>query len=990
MIDNIAVLKKVIFLIIFCIPVVAFGQTATISGKITDESGEGLIGASIYLEGTTIGGITDIDGNYKIGGIKAGNQLVVFSYLGFSTVKESITFAEGQTITKNITMAEDILMLNEAIVVGYGSTEVKDLTGSVTSISSDRFQTGNVTTPEQLVVGKIPGVKITSNSGMPGAGSKIRIRGGTSLNASNDPLIVIDGVPLDNDGIDGAGNALSLVNPDDIDNISVLKDASAAAIYGSRAANGVIIITTKKGKAIDEKKVRVGFSTSNGVSMITNYIDVMDGDQFRDLVNAYGTATEASRLGTENTDWQKEIYQLGFTTDNDLTITGGIKGLPYRVSLEYFHENGILKRATLDRVGGSVNLSPSFFKDHLKVNVNAKYFNTQNFFANQDAIGAATNFDPTQPVFSGDESFGGYFEWTTGSNPNPLAARNPLGLIEQKDDESSVNRFIGNIELDYRFHFLPELRANLNLGTDIARSKGSILIPETAASNFTNDGLATKFEHEKDNRLIEFYLNYRKELNAINSKIDLTGGYSFQEWESFKPAFPELNALGDTTKPAGVNPTQAANALMSFFGRANLGYKEKYLLTVTLRNDGSSRFSPDTRWGLFPSVAFAWNVSQEPWLKGSAGLSYLKFRLGWGVVGQQDINNDYPYIANYSEGDLTAQYQFGDTFYTVMRPDGFDGNIKWEETSSYNAGVDFGIWNNRVNGAVDIYYKKTEDLIGDIPVPAGSNFTNRILTNVGTLENKGIEFNIGVMVIDKDNTTLEIGFNGTANKNKITRLTKIQDPDDPGILVGGINGGVGNNIQIQSVGFPINSFYLYEQLYDEDGNPIEGAYADINGDSVVNANDFRQIENPDPDFYAGLFVAFTHKKWNAGLSMRGDFGNYVYNNINSDRANYNTVGGVNTLYNATTNFYETEFIDPQYFSDIYLENASYVRLDNLYVGYNFGRVANDLMNLRISAIMNNVLVISGYSGLDPEVPDGIDKRIFPRPRTFIVQLNLDF
>jgi iron complex outermembrane receptor protein len=974
------------------LPSLASAQQATLTGKVTDESGEGLIGATVLLEGTTIGGITDVDGSYSVSNIPAGTYNVLFTYVGYTKNSRQVTLAAGQTLIVNMTLAENVLLLNEAVVVGYGTTQTKDLTGAVTQLSTEDFLSGNVNTAEQLITGKVAGVQITSNGGAPGSGSRIRVRGGSSLNASNDPLIVIDGVPVDNDGIAGSANALNLINPDDIESIALLKDASAAAIYGSRAANGVLLITTKKGKSGGD--FQVNFSSNNAVTAIAKYTEVMTADEYRAFVNEFGTETQKGLLGAANTDWQREIYRLGFATNNDISFTGGIKNLPYRLGLEYYGEDGILKRSALDRYGATLNLNPKFFDDHLSFDANGKFSYTNNFFADQGAIGAAVAFDPTKPVNSDSELYGGYYEWLTATGqPNVLATRNPLGLLNQRDDESNVYRFLGNVAVDYKFHFLPELRANLNVGGDFSRSNGTVFVPAEAASNFNRGGVDNEYEQEKNNKLLEFYLNYAKTFGV--HKVDATAGYSYQNWFTMSPAFPDLNVAGDTVNVADPFPFETENTLISFFGRINYTLKERYLLTATLRNDASSRFSPDTRNGLFPSVAAAWRLSEESFLKGSEKLSNLKLRLGWGVTGQQDIFNDYPYIANYSQGTGTAAYQFGDVFYTVLRPDGYDANIKWEETTSWNAGLDFGFNNNRFYGSLDFYKKITEDLLATVPVPAGTNFTNQILTNVGSLENTGIELMLGYLAIEKDNVSLEIGGNATWNVTEITNLSLVEDPDNPGVLVGGVAGGVGNTIQIHTVGFAPFTFYAFEQLYDDNGNPIENdvangifGYVDQNGDGDITADDRIRTENPQPDVFAGLYANLRVKNWTAGFTMRAEIGNYLYNNVASQRSYRDAAFGPNTLNNLSTAYYETNFKGVELLSDHYIENASYARMDNMFVGYNFGNLGNSNIGLSLNAIVQNAFVITGYSGLDPEVAGGIDNNIYPRPRVYSLNLNL--
>ncbi|MBU1820397.1 MAG: SusC/RagA family TonB-linked outer membrane protein, partial [Bacteroidetes bacterium] len=573
------------------------------------------------------------------------------------------------------------------VVIGYGSQRKKDLTGSISSISSADFVKGQITSPEQLVAGKLAGVQITSNGGAPGSGSTIRIRGGSSLNANNDPLIVLDGVPLDNSGISGASNPLSMINPNDIETFTVLKDASATAIYGSRASNGVILITTKKGSSTN--KMQVNFNSQFSSASPVNYVDVLSADEYRDLVNTRGNASMKALLGNASTDWQRQIYRNALTTDNNLSINGNLKKVPYRVSVGYLNQNGILKTSNMDRTSAAIGLSPVLLDGFLKVDINLKGALTNNVFANQGAIGAAVFFDPTQPVYSGSERLGGFFEWldpATG-NPNTLATLNPLGLLTLRDDQATVKRSIGNMVLDYKMPFLPELRANLNLGYDISRSNGAIVVPDNVGQQFARGGQDNVYTQNKTNTTLEFYLNYTKDLTAIASRIDVMGGYSYQDFLRDNYTL-DKNNNGDVFTDFFY---KTQNTLVSFFGRANYSLMDKYLVTATLRRDGSSRFAPENRWGLFPSVALAWRINEESFLKNVDAVTDLKLRLGYGVTGQQDVLGDYPYLARYTISQPNAQYQFGNTFLNTLRPEGYDANIKWEETQTYNAGLDFAL-----------------------------------------------------------------------------------------------------------------------------------------------------------------------------------------------------------------------------------------------------------------------------------------------------------
>jgi iron complex outermembrane receptor protein len=872
------------------------------------------------------------------------------------------------------------------VVIGYGSQKKKDLTGSIASISSTDFVKGNLVSPEQLIAGKVAGVQITSGSGMPGAGSQIRIRGGASLNANNDPLIVIDGVPIDNNGVAGAANALSFVNPNDIETFTILKDASAAAIYGSRASNGVILITTKKGRKGDDLKIN--FSSLVSYSQKTNKIGVLSADEFRAVVNQKGNADQKKLLGKESTDWQEQIYQGAVSTDNNLSFTGALKSVPFRVSIGYLNQNGILKTSNMNRMSGAIGISPLFFDNHLKVDVNLKVAKINNRFADQGAIATAVSFDPTQAVRGSSDKFGGYFEWldpATG-NPNTLAPRNPLGLLEQRSDMSDITRSIGNVVLDYKLHFLPALRANLNVGYDISKSEGKRAVPATAAAVFNRGGVDGLYTQNKSNKTLEFYLNYAQTIKGLG-RVDIMGGYSWQDF------LRDGTDLDKNLKGEIFNNTmyKTQNTLVSFYGRANVTVADKYLLTATLRRDGSSRFSPENRWGLFPSAALAWKLKEESFLKSIKGLTDLKLRLGYGVTGQQDVGSDYPYLARYTSSEPNAQYQLGNTFFSTLRPEGYDANIKWEQTETINAALDYAFLDGKIAGSVDVYSRKTKDLLSVIPVPAGSNLTNQILTNVGNIENNGVEFTLNLNPIRKADVNLDLNFNITYNQNKITNLTKVPNPTFPGILVGGIAGGVGNTVQIHTVNYPTNSFFVYQQVYTEAGQPLEGVYADKNGDGKITPDDRYRYQNPTANLFFGFSPALSFKNLSIGAVTRGSIGNYVYNNINSQYGVYRNFTGANTyLSNIVPNAQTTNFNNNQYFSDYYIENASFFRIDNISVGYDFGKMFNNKANLRIGANVQNVFVMTKYKGLDPEVAGGIDYNLYPRPRVYAVNLNLNF
>ncbi|AZI31657.1 SusC/RagA family TonB-linked outer membrane protein [Kaistella carnis] len=873
--------------------------------------------------------------------------------------------------------------IEQVVLIGYGAKKKSDLTGSITAISAKDFNGGSITSPEELIQGKASGIQITTNSGAPGAGSTIRIRGGASLNASNDPLIVIDGVPVDNSGIAGASNPLSLINPNDIESFNILKDASAAAIYGSRASNGVIIITTKKGTS---GKLKANYTTTTSVYEKMGNIDMLSADDFRKLVIDKGTPLYQSFLGKANTNWQNEIYQTALGFDNNISLSGGVKGLPYRLSLGYLNQDGIIRTNNIERSTAALNLNPKLFDKHLDINFNIKGSYVENRFKDDRAVGSAIVFDPTQSVYNSDfAEYGGYWEWlnTTGT-PNTNATKNPLSFLNQREDLSYVRRVLGNIQFDYKMHFLPELRANLNLGYDYSDSNGNTTVLPTAAIEYYRSGSYRSYSQEKKNKLLEFYLNYTKNFESIKSLVDLTAGYSYQDWQRSDPFAPTL--FGDGTKdPSAGNDGFTQNTLLSYFARLNYTFNNKYLFTGSIRRDASSRFGKDNRVGYFPSAAVAWRIDQEDFLKGSSTISTLKLRAGWGETGQQDISNsgDYPYLARYVISNSGAQYQIGSDFYNTLRAQGYDANIKWETTTTTNLGLDFGFLNDRINGNIELYQKDTKDLLSVVPVPAGANLTNLLLTNVGDMRNRGIELNLNAAVIKSDSFNWDVNFNLTHYKSEITDLASTQ------VLTGGIGGGTGSTIQVHSEGYMPNAFYVYQQVYDQIGMPVEGQYVDLNDDGIINSEDLYRYKSPAPDVLFGFSSKMDYKNWDLGFSLRASIGNYVYNNVASQYGNLQGIGLNNYLQNVNYSYFDTQFITAQYQSDYYVENASFLRMDNINLGYNFPNFFNDT-RLRVFGSVQNAFIITNYSGLDPEVFNGIDNNLYQRPRVYSLGLNFQF
>lgn len=1014
-------IRKLLFtlLSLLFVSISVHGQTSSIIGKITDVEGLPVYPATLVLEGKGMGAQTNENGEFEIKFVPAGTVVLIVRASGFVTYNQEIIVSSGSVLNQNITLSKEAKEYDEVVVIGYGTTRTKDLTGAATVITEKNFLQGSLATPEQLIMGKVAGLKVTSNDGAPGSGSTLRLRGGTSINASNDPLIVIDGVPIDNGGISGAANPLSLVNPNDIASFVILKDASATAIYGARAANGVILITTKKGSA-SQKEVHVTLNSKISISTIAKYAEVLSGDSLRTLINRQGSQQQIDLLGAANTDWQKEVFRTAITTDNNVSITGGIIGLPYRLSVANRFENGLLKRDNMNRTSLGLNLNPTFLDGNLQLEVNQKMVQSRAFFANRGALGAAF-FDPTQVVQTGNNNlFGGYFEWIDNGKPNVLSARNPLGLIMQSEDRSVVNRYIGNAKVSYKMPFLPMLKATVNLGTDQSEGTGYTITDSLSAAGYFTQGSYSQYRQTKGNKLIEAYANFNTGEKYKDHFLDLTAGYSYQDWYTSSPNNASFNQAQDSIigQPAA-NPFYTKNALLSFYARGIYTFKNQFVVNLSMRRDGSSRFSSEQRWGWFPAASAAWLLS-EGFLKDVKEISMLKIRAGYGVTGQQDGIGDYAYIGNYFEGATNAQYAFGGQYYTVFRPAGYDANLKWETTSSINIGLDFGLYKDRFSGSIDVYRKSTSDLLATVAVPAGTNFTNQILTNVGGMQNQGIEVSLNTGLIAKKNMRLDWMVNFTRNFNEVTKLSQIQDPNSPGILVGGIAGGIGNQVLIHQVGQPTFTYFVYEQQYEQDGSLIEvgqqasidmngdgtintsdkwkdtNAFVDRNNDGIINVKDRYYAGQVAPKFFMGTALNFQYGKWNAGVSMRSEIGGTIYNNIHSNSATFSAIDGTKKfLSNISSLFYEDEVqktTTNQLLSDHYLERADFLRIDNISVGYNFGKLGftKDKVGVNVGFSVQNVFVFTKYSGQDPEVGGGVDNNFYPRPRVYTLNLNFDF
>ncbi len=981
----------------FCIP--ALAQDKIVTGKVTDsKDGSAMVNVTVKVKGSKLATQTDAAGRFKIAVPSSGAGLL-FSFVGYAEQELPVN---GNTLSVQLTSSS--ASLSEVIVIGYGTARKKDLTGSVSTISSKDFQQGAISTPEQLISGKVAGVSITSNGGAPGSGSVIRIRGGASLNASNDPLIVIDGMPLENAGISGIANPLSLINPNDIETFTVLKDASAAAIYGSRASNGVILITTKKGKS---GKPVFNFGSQLSAGTIARKVDVLNPDQLKQVVVANGSSSMQALLGSSRTDWQDQIYKTAISNDNNISVSGAFKNLPYRISFGYLNQTGLLQTDNLRRTSVGINISPMLLNNHLKIDLNLKGSYSNSVFANQGAIGTAVSFDPTQSVYNTKSTrFGGYWEWLDPSSSTGLKAlspKNPLGLLMEQNDKSTVQRSVGNAVIDYKVHFLPELHTILTVGYDMSQGTGTKVIPDSAASSYQrfkdpagkfHGGVNTQYKQTKKNTYLNFNLTYAKDLKSIDSRIEALAGYEYQDYSTTNYNYPDITYDGTIVSTPTYLFNKPENTLISFLGRVTYTFKDRYILTGSVRRDGSSKFNPDNRWGIFPSGAFAWKLKNEDFLKNVSVVSDLKLRVGYGVTGQQDGIGNYDYISYYNLSTATAQYQLGNSFYQMYRPGGYYYNRKWEQTATTNVAIDYGFLSNRITGSIEYYNRTTTDLLNNIAQSAGTNFSNQIVANIGSMQNTGVEFSINFQPIRNKNVTWDVAFNATYNHNKITKLTISNDPKYAGAQYGGISGGTGNTILINSVGYSRGSFYVFKQVYDKNNKLVDGLFSDLNRDGIINQNDLFQYKSADPKEFFGFSTSVSVKKWTAGMVLRANLGNYMYNNVASSTGTIrNILNPIGYINNGSSDVLNTNFSGNgtnYYMSDYFVQNASFLRMDNINIGYNAGKVFNNKASLRLSANVQNVFVITQYKGLDPEINGGIDNNFYPRPRTFVVGLNLNF
>ncbi|GET47237.1 TonB-dependent receptor SusC [Capnocytophaga felis] len=979
--------SNVCTLLLFLFVSVGLYAQQIVKGTVKDAAtGDPLPGVSVLVKGTTHGTATDFDGMYELKAEKG--QTLVFSYIGFKT-QEVLVKTENQTV--NVNLQEDTQQLDDVVVIGYGVAKKKDVTGSVNLVTTKDFNKGQNLSAGDLLQGKVAGVQITSGGGAPGDGQNIRVRGTGSLTLNSNPLVVVDGVPMNDGAIGGARNILNDINPDDIESMTVLKDASSTAIYGSRAANGVIMITTKKGKVNQETQVVLNSSIS--IAEVSDYVNVLSAGEFRKLVNETGTDTQKAILGNASTNWQKEIYQLAPTSNTTVGISGNLASIPYRLSLGHTYADGVLRTDKFQRGTAKLSLTPRFFDNSLKTELNVSGSYVKNRFAERGAIGSAIEFDPTQSVRTNSDKYDGYFSWldaSSGSQSN-TAPVNPMALLNLRNNTADVKRLISNLKVDYTLPFFKDITATVNAGVDITESNGKdITDPKMPNSSTDFNGVTTIYGNKAVNMLFDAYANYVKDLGKHS--ISFMAGHSYQKFEFTNDSNQTQFFKGKDNLVIPVID-KSRNVLLSFFGRANYSFDNRYMLTATLRADASSKLNPDDRWGYFPSVALAWNAKNESFLKESENVNELKLRLGYGEVGNVNGLGDYLFLTRYV-GSINqgAYYQFGNQFVPTARPESLNKNLRWEIGNTLNAGIDYGFWQNRVSGSIDVYRKLTKDLIAESNVAPFTNYGSRISSNIGDMENKGIEFLVNVVPVRTDDVNWTLSYNIAYNDNKITRLTNLQN-------VGGISGGTGNTVQRHQEGYAPYTFFLYQQVYDNKGFPIEGAYVDRNNDGKITEDDRYMGKSPYADVTMGLTTNLNYKNWDLNIATRASLGNYVYDNVSSANASLDRVYSDNILRNTIATYYDTllsKRTTETLLSDMYLHDGSFFKIDNVTLGYNFPK---DKYGIRIYGTVQNVLTLSKYKGLDPEVVTldgfgrptfGVDNNVYPRPRTYLLGINVNF
>jgi iron complex outermembrane receptor protein len=993
-----------------------YAQSGVITGSVASTEGRALAGATVQVAGSQARAVTGPDGRYTISGVGAGQRQVTATVIGHNSATLPVTVAAGQTATLDFRLSPAAISLESVVAIGYGERRIRDVTGSVAPVGREEFNTGRVVSADQLIRGKVAGVQV-AESGEPGGGINIRIRGGTSVAASSEPLFVVDGVPLEfGGGLSAGRNPLNFINPDDIANITVLKDAASTAIYGSRGANGVIIIETRSGT---RGGPQFQYTTSVSTSRVTRELDLLSADQFRGVV-AERAPGQMKYLGTASTDWRRAVERDAAGQEHALSVSGAGESSNYRLSLGYLDQEGVLRGTNVERLSAALNFNQRLFDDRLSVRANLRGARNEDIFTPGAVLGAATAFDPTQPTRNGA---GGWFEQTEFT----LAPNNPLAELALAVDEGTTTRGIGSLEAKYRMPFLEELSGTVRLGFDVASSERRGFRPSTLQGEIENPascdrdagdppcptGTVSRSNPTENKGVVDAFLNYNGDIDRFDSNLEATVGYSYERFRAESPSFVARGLDSDLLGTDGV-PTAAEhtpriftreNKLASFFGRVNYTFRDRYLLTLSVRRDGSSRFGPDNQWGTFPGAAVAWRIGEESFLDPVEWLSDLKLRGSWGVNGNQAIT-DYLWVSSYTYSDAFARVQFGDEFVTTIRPSAVDPNIRWEETTSFNLGLDYGLFDNRISGSLEYYSKDTEDLLFRIPVAAGTNLSNFVTTNIGRMKNRGFEASVNALVLDggERGVRWNAGFNAAVNRNRLVSIDARASGGALRIPTGGISGGVGSNIQVLQPGHPLNSFNVYRHRRGSDGRPLyedtngdgtiddQDLYEDLNGDGRITQDDRAPFESSAPKWILAASSDFEFRNLDLSFTLRANLGNHVYNNVASAQGFYNILNGASGPVNLHSSVLEYGFEGPQFFSDVYVEDASFLRMDNITLGYTIPRLrALSVQGLRVFGTVQNVFTLTGYDGLDPEAGlGGIDNTIYPRSRTFTVGASVGF
>jgi TonB-linked SusC/RagA family outer membrane protein len=984
-------------------------QAGSITGTVSSsDGGRPLAGAVVTVSGSSARAVTNQAGRYTLGSVAPGSHQVTAAILGHAAQTQGVSVGAGAAATLDFQLRPASIALQGVVAIGYGEQRQRAATGSVKAVDSSQFNTGRLVSPEQLITAKVAGVQVVDNP-EPGGGISLRIRGATSVKASNEPLFVVDGVPLSVGGglsaaprdTTTAGEAtrspLAFLNPNDIESISVLKDAASTAIYGSRGANGVVLITTKRGSA----GTQFSYGTSVSTSRVTGGPDLLSTEQFRTAVQTHAPG-KTSMLGTASTNWRDAVIRSAPGQEHELAVSGAGSDMNYRLSLGYLDQQGVLRGSSTRRMSGAVNYNQRLFDSHLNLRANFKGSRTDDRFTPGGVIGEATAYAPTQPVTTAS----GYFEWA-----NQLATSNPIAELTQISDRGTTYRSVGNVEGQYRFPFLEALAATLRVGYDVTRAERTIFKPSTLKSQIYSafPGSLEQRSPSQSNGVLDAFFNYTRAVDRWDSNVDVTAGYSYEKSNNEFPGFTASGLSVDLLGPNGVPAAEKVSSsldiqqsrLASAFARLNFGYKDRYLLSASVRRDGSSKFGPNNQWGTFPSLGLGWRIIDEPFMQSFGRFSDLKLRASWGINGNQSFDN-YLYESTYRIGGSEAQAQFGDTWVTTIRPSAVDPNLKWEQTASWDAGLDWAVLGGRVSGTLDYYVKNTSDLIFTVPVAAGTNLSNYVTTNIGSMRNKGFEVGIDAQVLRGANRgfSWDASFNASQNSNRL--LSIYGGVASTKILTGGISGGVGNNVEVLEAGFPVNSFFVYRTQRDANGNPVhadtngdgriddhDALYVDVNKDGEINENDRVPYKSPQPRWILGHTSRLGYRAVDLSLTMRAYLGNYVYNNVASNFGNYDALRGAapNNLHASVLTY---NFDQPQYFSDVYVEDASFLRMDNLTLGYTVPRLRG-LRSARVYGTVQNVFTTTKYTGVDPTAGiNGIDNNLYPRSRTFTAGVNIGF